>query len=255
MKRRIANAFGQAHLYDQHAGVQKRVAERLASLLQQLQVSNRPRVLEVGCGTGFLAEAAQDSFSGADWLMTDIAPEMVERSRARFAANDRYRFAVMDGEYPSLSTGERPFDLVCSSLAAQWFDDLEGGLTRLFRLLAPGGHLVVATLAEGSFTEWLQAHAEIDATHGVRDYPEAAALRGLCLDGCRGDVRLESFIDQYSDGLSFLRALADVGAGTPRPGHRPLGAAAMRRVLSRFEKGGVSVSYRVAFCHFSAKSR
>ena len=51
------------------------------------------------------------------------------------------------------------YDLVCTSLAAQWFVDLESTLARLAQTLLPGGTLAYATLAHGTFRQWREAHA------------------------------------------------------------------------------------------------
>jgi malonyl-CoA O-methyltransferase len=250
MKDRIAGAFDSARDYDAHAGIQKRVAERLAAIIREVPLPAHPRVLEIGCGTGFLTAALADTFPDSNWLMTDIAPAMVERSRERFGADPRYRFAVLDGEHPRLD--EPPFDLVCSSLSVQWFDRLQEGLERLLGLLRPGGQLVVSTLADGSFGEWRQAHDDLGVDHGMRRYPDPGELRALRLDGRSGEWTLEWFEEHYPSGRAFLRGFREIGAGTPRPGHRPLDARAMRAVLKRFEEGGAVARYHVAFCRFTA---
>src|SRR5438067_3416832 len=153
--------------------------------------------------------------------MTDIAAEMVERSRERFAGDPRFRFAVLDGENPRFDTSEEPFDLVCSSLAVQWFEHLQPGLERLFALLRPGGRLVFSTLADGSFAEWRRAHVELGREHGMRRYPAARELRSLQLGGRLGEVTLEWFEERYASSRGFLHALREIGADTPHPQHRP----------------------------------
>jgi len=250
LKQKVVEAFDQAAGYDDAAALQRRVAEALAARIRTLSIDPGPRILEIGCGTGFLAAALEGDLGDADWLMTDIAPAMVERSRARFGQDGRYRFAVLDGENPVLPAGEPPFDLVCASLAVQWFEDLRTGLERLFRLLRPGGHLVFSTLADGTFAEWRAAHAGIEAA-GTHVYPDAAALGGLRLDGTAGQVEIEHHVERYPDGAAFLRALRAIGASTPRPGHRPLSPAAMRAVMGRFEASGARSSYCVALCRFT----
>ena len=147
VKQRICEAFDGASAYDDHAMVQRQVAAEVARRILALPPPSR--VLEIGCGTGLLAAAIGGALADADWLMTDIAPAMVARSRLRFAGDPRFRFALLDGEEPERAGG--PFDLVCSSLAVQWFQRPEQSLLRLFRLLRPGGRLVFSTLADGTF--------------------------------------------------------------------------------------------------------
>lgn len=235
----VARAFGRAKDYDTHAVVQRLVARRLADRIAALALPPSPEVLEIGCGTGLLGAALIDLLPGARWTMTDIAPEMVERARQRFAGCGNICFAVMDGEAPGTTAR---FDLICASLAFQWFDDLDVAVKQLRALLRPGGRLVFTTLAEGSFYEWRHAHSELDA--GIRAYPDLAALQAMGLEVIEAD-----YIPMgYSNARAFLHGLKAIGAGTARLGHRPLAPRQLRRVMTCFEKGGCTASYHVAIC-------
>src|SRR4030095_11003304 len=104
-----------------------------------------------------------------------------------------------------------PFDLICSSLAAQWFDDLPTALARLFRLLKPGGSLLVSTLADGTFAEWRAAHEALGLGAGTPDYPDRAALEALRLDCQSGRIEIDRFTSSYESGRDFLRTLRAIG--------------------------------------------
>lgn len=233
----IAAAFGRAGDYDRHATVQREVAEALAAGIARHTLAPQPRVLEIGCGTGLLGAAMVDRIGGR-WRMTDIAPAMVARTAQRFAGDPRVEVAVMDGEHPDW---QGPYDLICSSLAMQWFGQLQAAVARLRARLAPGGLLAFTTLVEGSFAEWRAAH-DGDA-HGIRDYPPPAALAAMGLD-----VSVATYPAQHEDARAFLASLKAIGAGTPRPGHRPLSPAALRRAMARFEAAGAVATYEVATC-------
>lgn len=234
----IARAFDRATSYDRFAIIQREVAGDLARHIATLSLPPNPQVLEIGCGTGFLGAALVDLLPGARWLMTDISPAMVERARARFHHRPDIGFAVMDGSAPDV---RGPFDLICSSLAMQWFADLGEAVTRLRALLGPGGHLAFTTMASGSFSEWRAAHETLPA--GTPDYPGADALAALDLD-----VHVHTYIQHHASSREFLHSLREIGAHVPRPGHRPLGPAAMRQVMRRFEIGGAIARYVVATC-------
>ncbi|MDB5697426.1 MAG: biotin biosynthesis protein [Alphaproteobacteria bacterium] len=250
LKERIAGAFERASSYDEHAAVQQEVAQRLARRIAALPLDAAPRILEIGCGTGFLAAATEGLVHGADWLMTDISPAMVARSRRRFGASATYRFATLDGEAPVFDRAEAPFDLVCANFAVHWFENLQQGLLRLFRLLRPGGHLIFSTLADGTFAEWRSAHAALGSAAGTPSYPTRETLAGMRLDGVEGRFNHERLVETYPSASDFLHALRAIGAGTPRPDHRPLSAAAMRAVMRRFEEEGASASYCVTIADF-----
>lgn len=234
----IADAFSRAADYDAHATVQRIAAEHLAERVTGLALPPQSRVLEIGCGTGLLGAALVDRLPGAYWTMTDISPAMIERARTRFAGREAIAFAAMDGEAPDVAG---PFDLIVSSLAMQWFADLPGSVARLRGLLAPGGQIAFATLAAGSFAEWRAAHESLPT--GTPDYPAPDALASLGLD-----VSLETLTEQHRDARSFLHALKGIGAGTPRPGHRPLTPGQLRAVMRRFEAAGSIAHYVVATC-------
>ncbi|QXT34548.1 methyltransferase domain-containing protein [Sphingomonas sanguinis] len=230
---RIARAFDAAAAYDAHAVVQRQVADWLAERIVAV-APPAPRVLEVGCGTGFLTGATLPRLVCPDWLMTDIAPAMLARG---MAAHPAVRGRVMDGEFPDLP-GESPFDLIVSSLAVQWFGDLDAGLRRLAGWLAPGGRMLVTTLVRGTFAAWHEAHRAEGFVAGSPVYPPVEALGW--------PVETRSFVQRHDSAADFMRALRAIGAGTPRDGHRPIPPGAMRRIAKRFEAGGAVATYEVA---------
>lgn len=240
----IAAAFERARDYDRHAVVQRRVAEDLADAIAALPLSrqrgDRLRLLEIGCGTGFLTAALARRGLGGDWLVTDIAPAMLERCHARMAGQShaaRLTFQTLDGQAPALPDDAR-FDLVCSSLAFQWFDQPATAADRLARHLAPGGVLAFTTLLAGTFAEWTEAHRALGLRSGVRPYPPAEVFGPATL-------AVADYRERHRDARVFLRALKAIGAGTPAPAHQPLAPAALRAVMARFEAQGCWSTYRV----------
>jgi malonyl-CoA O-methyltransferase len=245
-RERIRDAFAAAPDYDGQARVQREVAGRLAARIAALGLPSTPRVLEIGCGTGFLTSALADTGLGGEWLVTDIAPEMVERCRARLGAPQHGRsldFAVLDGEHGTPGGG--PFDLICSSLAVQWFDDAPGALARMAGWLAPGGHLMVTTLAPGSFAEWRAAHEAEGVVPGTPAFAQVEAFAALS----PASLTVERHLERHADPRAFLHAVKAIGAGTSHPAHRPLGPAQLRRVMARFAQSGCDVTYEVVTCH------
>jgi len=237
-RRRIERRFSAASDYDSHARVQKIVAQRLAERIAGLDLPAAPRILEIGCGTGFLTEALLARGLGGDWLITDISPQMIERCRLRVGESANRRFAVLDGEY---GTADGSFDLICSSLAMQWFEDQPAAFARMGGWLAPGGHCMATTLGAGSFAEWRAAHAIEGLEPGT---PRFLTASELCAQAT------EHYLDQHDTALDFMRSLKAIGAQTAALPHRPLPPATLRRVMRHFEAGGCAVSYEVVTCHY-----
>ena len=231
-----------AETYDAAAPVQRAVAGRLAEKIAALPLPERPRILEIGCGTGFLTEALKARLPEGEWLVTDLSPRMLGACRARMGPG--FDFEVMDGERPAV--GNRRFDLICSSLAVQWFADLGAGLGRLQDLLAPGGWLAISTLAEGTLHNWRRAHADLGLACGARDFPSTATLAAML--GPRGRLETETVVQAHADARGFLGDLKAIGAGCPAPGRRPLAPRELKRVMRRFDELGASGRYEVAYC-------
>jgi len=102
-----------------------------------------PRVLDVGAGTGLLAERVARRFPAAELTLLDVSQEMLARARARFAADPRVRFEV--GDYSQVPLGG-PFDAVVSALSIHHLADTDKRAlyARVHDALAPGGVFVNA---------------------------------------------------------------------------------------------------------------
>jgi SAM-dependent methyltransferase len=117
---------------------------RMALVLQTIDrfAAPRGRVLDVGCGTGFLLEAlAHRGFSG---IGIDLSPESVAHSRRRLAelgADDRLRAEVGSAYEPP----EGPFDLIALTDVLEHLEDPRACLRALRPQLAPGGLVVIST--------------------------------------------------------------------------------------------------------------
>jgi malonyl-CoA O-methyltransferase len=232
---RVARRFGRAAAtYADATPIQHRVAAALADRIMEAGAAPGARVAEFGCGTGHLPSALWPRLSPGLWIATDLAPAMA-RAAARALPHGAVA-AVMDAARPALAPG---FDLVCSSLTLQWLDDPAAAVAGWRALVRPGGHLAVATLAQGTFAEWRAALAEA----GVRDpgpaFPSLQTLKGWFGPGAR--IEPLTLLDRHAGALAFARAARaagiDAGAG------RALGAAAMRRALRAFDARGAATTY------------
>jgi malonyl-CoA O-methyltransferase len=243
-KQRISDAFGAAAgRYDDHAGPQRLAAGLVADLAQRQKPDGVSRILEIGCGTGFLTRDIHARWPGAELVATDLSPAMLARAaRDGFVAG---RFLTMDGDAP-IFEGEW-FDLILSSLAFQWFDDLEGALVRLAGLLRPGGSLIFSTMGQGSFARWRAAHAACGLSAGVPDYPGLEDLRAM-LAGF-GDAFVFDEIYPLANGgaRGLIAHLKGIGAVVPSEGRKPLAPGELRRVMAAFEQQGGDDVYQILF--------
>ncbi|ATP18684.1 MULTISPECIES: methyltransferase domain-containing protein [Sphingobium] len=234
-KQRISDSFGAAaDRYDEHAGPQRTAAALVADIAQRQSPDGVARILEIGCGTGLLTRDIQARWPGAELVATDISPKMLDRAAS--AGLVAGTFLAMDGEAPSFE-GEW-FDLILSSLAFQWFDDLPAAIARLVALLRPGGSLIFSTMGQGSFAQWRTAHAACDLMPGVPAYPSLDALRAML--AAYGDAFAfdETVLLEGQGARALIGHLKGIGAVVPDEGRRPLSPAALRRVMTAYDEAG-----------------
>lgn len=240
------NFSAAAGSYDGWASAQGAIAEALVRLLPP---DLRPsRIADLGCGTGTLGALLLARFPGASLVGVDLAEGMVERCRARFEGDSRARFLAGDVERPgSIPPG---CDLVASSCAVQWLDDLPATLRMWAAALPPGGHLALATLVRGSFPELDGAHAE---AFGVPfpglDFPGEAELAAALRSGGLRLLASEPLVavSPHADANEAIRSFRRIGARIP--GLAPLSPARMRRLLAalgrrRDASGAVPLTHR-----------
>jgi ubiquinone/menaquinone biosynthesis C-methylase UbiE len=119
------------------------IADRAAELAVSVHASPR-RVLDAGCGTGYLLRVlAGRCPQAAELAGIDPAPSMIEA--AEQAASDR-RLRFTAGAAEALPCPDDTFDLVVSTTSFDHWADQRAGLGECARVLAPGGHLVLADL-------------------------------------------------------------------------------------------------------------
>jgi len=101
-KEAVSTHFGRSvDYYEQHAVIQREVAERLiASLKPWRNIIPHGPIIEIGCGTGFVTRGLIKLFPNRTLEITDIAPEMVDFCRNKFNNHENIEFNIFDGEGP-----------------------------------------------------------------------------------------------------------------------------------------------------------
>lgn len=110
------------------------------------------RVLEIGCGLG--TDLLQFARHGAQVTGIDLSPKSVSLTQQRFALEGRSgTFLVADAE--ALPFPEASFDVVYSFGVLHHTPDIEKAIAEIFRVLAPGGELILMLYHRHSLHVWL----------------------------------------------------------------------------------------------------
>ena len=100
-------------------------------------------VLDVGCGTGnYLVDLAE---RGAWVVGVDSSPNMLEIAESKLGKRG-YTFQLRLAEAETLPFGDNTFDLVLSVLSLEFVNSPQDAVSEMFRVIKPGGRLVIGTL-------------------------------------------------------------------------------------------------------------
>lgn len=97
------------------------------------------RLLDLGCGTGQLADRLQRELRGARVTGCDFSAGMLAQALQR---SRRVRWVCGDAQHLPFADGS--FDAVTSTEAFHWFPNRRRALAECFRVLRPDGRLLIA---------------------------------------------------------------------------------------------------------------
>lgn len=127
-----------------HGEIHHRIACRSAEIALAREPAPQ-RILDVGCGTGFLLRHLADQLHDAvEFVGIDPAPSMVETARS--LASDDNRIGFVSGVAEKLPFPDEAFDLVVSTTSFDHWHDQQLGLRECARVLKLDHDLVLTDL-------------------------------------------------------------------------------------------------------------
>ena len=222
LKRGLRRNFARrAGTYDRHAQVQRFMADELWA--RTLTVTRAPRrLLEIGCGTGYLTALLRRHHPEALIVAVDLDRVLLQMARRRLGMDPRTALVMADGE--AWCRGR--FDLIIANATFQWFATPAEALANLRQSLASDGLLAFSTLGPGTFQQLAQSLAAAALRLGREPLQIPASrflgqedwLTLLTAAGYR-DITLEtaSVTVNYPGVSQFLESLKSTGATNPRP--------------------------------------
>ncbi len=205
--------------------------------LELLALQPDDAVLDVGCGPGILSVRAPALVTpGGSVTGVDVAEGMLAVAREKAAEHgvaDQVSFEL--GDMHALPFSDGQFDAVACSFAMFFAQDVTAVGRELWRVLAPGGRLVVATIGEQFFEPmWTEFRRETarhrpDLDIGMpwerRQVSDGGTLCGLL---AAGDLRIRRFEAEdvpvplsgpadwwaIAEGTGIRRAIEEMGPDT-----------------------------------------
>ncbi|MBC8209819.1 MAG: malonyl-ACP O-methyltransferase BioC [Gammaproteobacteria bacterium] len=227
--------------YDSTAVLQEEVLSRLLERLDYIRVTPE-LILDLGCGTGAAVRPLHKRYKKSTVLALDMADEMLAITRKKYGMfKSKW---LLNADMEQLPLKDNCVDLLFSSLALQWSNDLEQGFREFKRVGRQGGLMMFSTFGSNTLKELRDSWARVDASprvhnfldmHDVGDMMLAAGLSQPVVD--MEEIRME--YASFSDLLSDLKSIGATNADKSR--QRGLMTA---RKLNRLRQAYEEIAYR-----------
>ena len=179
---------------------------RVLELVDGLELPERSDVLDAGCGPGYLV--LQMASRGFRVSGLDGATGMLTAARARVDSADlALTVDLRQGDIEALPYDGESFDLVLSTGVIEYLEEDATVLGEFFRVLRPGGHLVLPVTNRRSPVLWLDGGVEFLKRRKWFRAPLNAALARMR----RRPVHPRHFLVRQHNPVRFRASLEAAG--------------------------------------------
>jgi ubiquinone/menaquinone biosynthesis C-methylase UbiE len=125
--------------------IDQRFAPIVHALIERAQLQPGETILDLGTGTGAVAEQAAEKASATGQVIgVDISSEMLALARKRIAVRSSSNVSFREGRGEAIPADTDSFDVVLSSLTLMYVIDRSVAAREIARVLRPGGRLIAA---------------------------------------------------------------------------------------------------------------
>lgn len=119
-------------------------------MLKKVQPVNGKRCIDIGTGTGEIAfMVAEGAGVEGSVIGVDITPKMLELAEKKMNSKELPRPVLFEvGDALDLKYDDNSFDIVTSGYMLRNVCDVQKAIDEMYRVLAPGGKVIVADLAK-----------------------------------------------------------------------------------------------------------
>jgi len=147
------------------------------AVVDELRRARPRRVLDVGCGTGRLTRRLRRELAGASVVGCDFSHGMLVHAQAHGDA-----VAWVEAAAQRLPFREASAGAIVSTEAFHWFPDPRRALSEFFRVLEPGGRVLVALVNTPNDAVRALFRMGCRAIEQPLDWPTRAEMRALFED-------------------------------------------------------------------------
>ncbi|WP_338521936.1 methyltransferase domain-containing protein [Candidatus Legionella polyplacis] len=235
----IQNNFDRASLsYDSVASIQRECALILVKYLKKYFPNFYPySILDLGTGTGYVAEVLLNFFPKSKLVLNDISFNMLMQAKKKLL-NDDIEFIMSDME-------DRNFnfhDLVISNFSIQWVTNVKD----LLKYFSSNSIVFAFTcLLDGTFKNWISFFLESSLPIPVCKYPSEKDMENYLISLKLNNYvyNIKEFSLEFLNSVEFIRYLKKLGANYSS---NKLMITDLRKIIKNY-KDRFIVNYKVFF--------
>ena len=206
---KVRRSFSQAaDRYDVLTSLHKEIGRELVKKIVRLDAQ---KILDIGCGTGYVANKAKFFFPFSTVVGIDFSESMIAKAKELHEGID-IQWLCQDAH--ALDIKDKEADLILSNLAYQWFADLPRAFADAHRVLKDKGVMNVTLFGERTCTELFASIKAVlpDAPLGQlrteQEIQEALIIAGFK----SAQVETELIKVEFADVMELLTWLKAIGA-------------------------------------------
>jgi len=260
-KKQVRRAFSRAAQgYDAAAVLQREVCTRMLEKLDYIKLQPS-RLLDVGSGTGWGTRQLGERYPKAEITALDIAFGMLQQARGtsswwkKIFAGPRERYVCADVE--ALPLPANSVEMVWSSLALQWCNDLPATFVELQRVLQVNGLLMFSSFGVDTLHELRAAFNGVDGHNHLSRFADMHDVGDMLVAAGFADpvMEMETLTLTYNDVRAVMQDLKSIGAhnATAGRGQGLMGKQTWRRVIENYEKlrrdGKLPATFEIVYGH------
>lgn len=210
---KIRRSFSDAaDQYDILTSLHKEIGRELVKKNVTMSATN---ILDVGCGTGYVANKAKFFFPESTIVGLDIAQGMIQKAKE---LHEGIPLEWLQADAQALPFKDNSFELILSNLAYQWVPDLQTSFQEIRRTLKPNGIFNITLFGSRTCEELFDALRNGNPKFRIRPIPSVDEIKLAVEQAGLNDVDVSYELikvefKSITELLSWLKAIGSNNLG------------------------------------------
>ena len=202
-----------ARTYDQHSSLQNKISDNLFKKLDLIRV--KPKlILDLGCGTGRNGRIMKEKYQNMRLINYDFSVNMLQEAKKNEQKILGNESIFVCGDIEELSFSKNTFDVIWSTSALQWCNNLSDTFSKIQATLKPGGLFIFSTFGPKTLFELKNITRKISNYQKTNNFIDTLVIKDtLDNEGFNNTViDSEEFCLTYKDINKLFLDLKNIGA-------------------------------------------